>query len=197
MDSMGKGRGVLNHKENRRTQMTRQLLRDSLVELLEQQELHKISVRALCQRAEVNRSTFYRYYDSPFELLREIEDVFLQQVQRQLAQGKSDRQKEPVAEILSFCARNQRVCRVLLNSNVSPDFPIQLLHLPAVVNWMNETLTVGSEQLRAYIQEGTVYGAYQIAKRWINRGCLESPEEIAQIVYYMFPGSRLPGGAGP
>lgn len=167
--------------------MTKQLLRDSLVELLESQELHKISVRTLCQRAEINRSTFYRYYTSPFDLLKEIENAFLQQVQRQLVQEKNGLQKEPVAEILSFCSKNQQVCKVLLNSNVSPDFPVQLLHLPAVVNRLNDTLSADNDQVQAYIQEGAVYGAYQIVKRWINRGCPESPEEMAKIVYCIFP----------
>lgn len=180
----------MNHKDNRRTQMTKQLLRESLMELLETQELHKISVRALCQRAEINRSTFYRYYDSPLGLLREIEDAVLQQVQRQLAQGKGGGQKEPVTEILSFCAKNQQLCRVLLNSNVSPDFLMKLLRLPAVVEWMNGAFFVENDALRAYIQEGTVYGAFQIAKRWINRGCPEPPEKIAEIVYYLFSGSK-------
>ena len=59
--------------DNRRVIMTKRLMKDALLELLEQMELSSISVTAVCETANVNRSTFYNYYSSPSDLLREIE----------------------------------------------------------------------------------------------------------------------------
>ena len=53
---------------NRRTRMTKQLLKQSLLELLEQKKINAITVKEICERADVNRSTFYAYYSSPYDL---------------------------------------------------------------------------------------------------------------------------------
>ena len=59
-------------RENRRVRMTKRLMKDALMELLEQRELVDISVTAICEVADVNRSTFYKYYGNPVNLLREL-----------------------------------------------------------------------------------------------------------------------------
>ena len=59
--------------ESRRTRYTRLAMQDALVELLQDQPLghHR---QALCERADVNRSTFYAHYTSIEDLLHDIED---------------------------------------------------------------------------------------------------------------------------
>ena len=46
--------------ESRRTRYTRRAMQDALIELLRNQPLGSITVKALCERADVNRSTFTR-----------------------------------------------------------------------------------------------------------------------------------------
>ena len=60
--------------ESRRTRYTRRAMQDALIELLRNQPLGSITVKALCERADVNRSTFYAHYASIEELLHDIED---------------------------------------------------------------------------------------------------------------------------
>ncbi len=56
-------------KEDRRIAMTKRLLKAALIELLKEQDIYHISIRELCERADVNRTTFYKYYGSQFDLL--------------------------------------------------------------------------------------------------------------------------------
>ena len=51
-------------EENRRVRMTKRLLQDALLELLEEKSLEKITVTQVCSKADVNRSTFYAYYQT-------------------------------------------------------------------------------------------------------------------------------------
>ena len=60
--------------------MTKRLMKNALLELLEKQELANISVTAICETADVHRSTFYKYYTDPSALLKEIEQDFLDQI---------------------------------------------------------------------------------------------------------------------
>ncbi|MDO5139237.1 MAG: TetR family transcriptional regulator, partial [Oscillospiraceae bacterium] len=59
--------------ENRRVRMTKRLMKDALLELLAEKDLANISVTAVCEAADVHRSTFYNYYTDPADLLRDIE----------------------------------------------------------------------------------------------------------------------------
>lgn len=60
-------------KEDRRIAMTKRLLKAALIELLKEQDIYHISIRELCERADVNRTTFYKYYGSQFDLLTDME----------------------------------------------------------------------------------------------------------------------------
>ena len=52
----------MRQKLDRRVEMTKRLLKKSLIELLKNESIEKISIRNLCQNADVNRSTFYKHY---------------------------------------------------------------------------------------------------------------------------------------
>ncbi|MGN1382319.1 MAG: TetR/AcrR family transcriptional regulator [Eubacterium sp.] len=64
-------------QENQRVRLTKTLLKNSLTELAETTPLEKISVKSLCSRAGINRSTFYTHYGSPYDVLHDMEDDFV------------------------------------------------------------------------------------------------------------------------
>ena len=49
--------------ENQRIKLTKRLLKESLLKLLTEKNIKKISVSELCQTAGINRSTFYNHYN--------------------------------------------------------------------------------------------------------------------------------------
>lgn len=68
----------MNTKNNQRTGLSKLLFKNALMDLLKEKgSVAKISVRELCERAELNRSTFYAHYDEPNDLLMEIETELL------------------------------------------------------------------------------------------------------------------------
>ena len=60
--------------------MTKRLLKDALLELMEHQDLVSITVTAVCEKADIHRSTFYKYYTDTVSLLTEIEQDFLDRI---------------------------------------------------------------------------------------------------------------------
>ena len=81
---------IKDNKESRRVQMTKKLLRESVIELMEQKPLNKISIKDICDNADVNRTTFYKYYGDQFELVKEAEDEVLEKLGEFLGNLKSD-----------------------------------------------------------------------------------------------------------
>ena len=75
----------MNTKNNQRTRLSKLLFKNALMDLLKEKgSVAKISVRELCDRAELNRSTFYAHYNEPNDLLTEIENEILQSTEEHL-----------------------------------------------------------------------------------------------------------------
>jgi len=62
---------------NQRVTVTKRMVKEGLTRLLEKKPLDKINITELCQEAGVNRTTFYRYYELPRDVLTEMQDEFL------------------------------------------------------------------------------------------------------------------------
>ena len=60
---------------------TEKQIETSLLQLMKEQTFETISIRQLIDLAEVNRSTFYRYYLDKYDLLEKIEDRLLDDLQ--------------------------------------------------------------------------------------------------------------------
>lgn len=60
-------------KNDRRVRYTKQVIKESLFELLKTTPFEQITVKALCQKAEINRATFYTHYETLSALMEEIE----------------------------------------------------------------------------------------------------------------------------
>lgn len=58
--------------ENQRIRLTKRLIGDSLIRLMSQKDIRQINVSELCRHAGINRATFYRYYNTPEDVLSEI-----------------------------------------------------------------------------------------------------------------------------
>ena len=75
-------KGVIMSKatEDRRTQYSKKMIRESLYVLMKEKPLNKISVTEICKKADVNRSTFYSYYTDIYDLHQKIlKEFFLLQ----------------------------------------------------------------------------------------------------------------------
>lgn len=59
-------------KQDRRTRYTRQTIKDTFLELLNQKSFTKITVTEICKNAEINRGTFYLHYYDIHDVLSDI-----------------------------------------------------------------------------------------------------------------------------
>ncbi len=64
------------HREDLRIVRTRSLLSNTLLDMMEEESIEKISVIDLCNRAMVNRATFYAHFEDKYHLLNyALEDL--------------------------------------------------------------------------------------------------------------------------
>lgn len=167
----------MNKKDNRRVVMTKRIIKDVFIEMLEKKSIQKIYVRELCIKADINRSTFYKYYESQYDLLAEIENDLLIEIEEKC---KDTDNTKGLNNILQYISRNKKTYKVIFNANIDSMFPKKLLNLPIITEIMNNKLVNKNENKykKIYILEG----GYHVILKWLNNDCRESPEEITRLV---------------
>ena len=172
------------HYENRRVQMTRRLLKEALLELLEHTELARISVTALCQRADVHRSTFYQYYTDPSALLQEIETDFLGLIPRPPEVLDPKNQKKLLSTTAAFfdAVRDRRKSlRILFSKAAGDDFAARLVAFlcDGYIPFVQGDDATSDRFKRLYIANGTV----GMLREWIIMDCPINSQQLAGMMY--------------
>ena len=100
---------------------TKQKLTDALVELCEEKHYYDITVWDICNKAQLYRSTFYRYFETKDDMLREIEHKYVKQTQaltRNLGDFRADASEEEMQLFLreltadmEYHQENAKLCR--------------------------------------------------------------------------------------
>ena len=63
----------MNTKNNQRYKATETLLMGTLMELIEQKEISRITVRDICDASQINRSTFYAHFENIADMLKKMD----------------------------------------------------------------------------------------------------------------------------
>ncbi|NMM94883.1 TetR/AcrR family transcriptional regulator [Bifidobacterium oedipodis] len=178
--------------ESRRTRTTRRLLQDALVELLAERPLNKISIKELCIRADVNRSTFYAHYTSLDDLLRDIEDNTISWVSgaldQLLAQPDTAGIEHVIASICQYIADNRSHLQVLMSPKADLGFQQQLLGLiysrRSVAEQLQSQSTTDPAEAEMRVRFA-VSGSIGLLQYWLATD-LEAPAEtIARTICTM------------
>lgn len=59
-----------------RKRCTQKLVKETMIELLEEKPLHKIKVKELCEKAGINRATFYHNFEDIYDVYEILENEF-------------------------------------------------------------------------------------------------------------------------
>lgn len=173
--------------ENQRVRLSKQLLKDSLIRLLHEKNIHTISVREICENAQINRTTFYKYYGSQYDLLESIENELLANIDGYLGPSNDDNYHNRLRMVLAYVMDNIELCQLLFNNNVDPEFPGRLISLPRIQEMLSQQLTGRhSEDEVKYISCFIVNGGFGIMRQWINAENPEPPNSIASLIDSIF-----------
>lgn len=74
-------------KQDRRVKYTKMVLRESLIACMKEKPIDKITVKEICEGADINRSTFYVHYASPQDLLDSIKEEMYDEVKASKAES--------------------------------------------------------------------------------------------------------------
>lgn len=167
--------------ENQRVRLSKRLIKESLTGLLKEADVHKISIRTLCEQAGINRSTFYKYYGSQYDVLEEMENDLISSICGTLREGDSD--GESLTKICLYLENNLDTVQVLIGSNVDLDFPRKLFNLPQIKEMLATRLPGQLDrESQEYFYQFVVNGCYCMIRQWLANETRMPPREIADLM---------------
>ena len=161
---------------DRRTERTKAKILEALLELSKEKSINEISIRELTERAKIHRNTFYIHYTDVYgTVAAEVTEQFTPQ---QLRENASD-----VLEIIfSYLKERREYCMLMLENRTRISVGQKVLesvfekYLTAFEDSCDRQAFAFQVQFR-YCTSGVI----GIVLYWIERGCMESPKEMAEL----------------
>ena len=175
-------------KENRRVKLTKALLNGSFLRLLEEKPLARITVKEICDGADVNRSTYYVYYADPYDHLHKLEDELIREqsvyVDAILQNGGQDDQSFSgvVNRLLHYYQERKHLFQVLLgkHGDIHLDYDILAFFAERILASGKNRRKLPQEQLQDYTYAAS--GSFGLIIYWIMTDCREEPQRLADRI---------------
>ncbi|KMT21930.1 TetR/AcrR family transcriptional regulator [Clostridium cylindrosporum] len=168
-------------KEDRRVRYTKMVLEQSLLDIMKEKPINKITVTDICKLADINRNTFYTHYSSPQELLIHIENKFFDKIQSSI-----NSEVNCIQDICQRIVENSELCKILFSEYGDKEFLKKLINIAydkTLTQWkevLGEGNYNGDELELLYIY--SINGSVAILQNWIQGGMVKSPKEIASFI---------------
>ena len=169
-----------------RTRVTRMLIRRAFTELLRQKPIQSISIKELCEKAGINRGTFYSHYVDIHDLLQQMEDEMLDDFEKSLEPLLTDRNLHPVeisTEIFQCLKDNSDLCTVTLGEYGDKKFAFKLLNIgkekcmQAYARYFKGATPKEIEYFYYFASAGCI----GLLQKWLDDGMTSSADEIARM----------------
>ena len=171
--------------ENQRVRITKMLLKDALTKLLYEKKIEKITVSELCEKAGINRSTFYKHYGSQFDVYEEMEQDFFDAALDMLTLNEENGQTG-IGRFLEFLKEEQEKIYAIIVIRPDPDFIQKVFNMPALRYFtkMNNDPDYNDRQ-NEYMRIYEYNGGYAVIREWVASGCKEDPSEIEELLLHI------------
>jgi AcrR family transcriptional regulator len=175
-------------KQDRKSRYTRMVLRDSLIELMKEKPITKITIKEICENADINRTTFYAHYKDQYDLLQKIEEETIAWFEDMLNKYDYKRSNNEIAEmielILTHVADNSNSIQVLLSENGNLYFQKKIFS-----HFINKELVVkhfagkiNDEKSFEYYMIFIMNGIFGLIQHWLKNKMAISVSEMSKIL---------------
>lgn len=173
------------------------LMDEALIALLEVKDLEYITIKEICQKAGVNRSTFYLHYETLSDLANEAMEVVNKRFQSYFEQKAEDLidhiddmqlkdlvfiNKEYLQPYLQFIRDNKKIYRAAFRNPDGMQVHIQYKDFKKyILEPILKRFNVPDEIQKYYIAY-YIEGIIAIVKEWIADDCRDSIESIIDVI---------------
>lgn len=159
------------------------VIRESFIQLYAKKPISQITVKEICERSGINRSTFYRNYIDVYDVKEQIENEFLLLFHEFMQGKRTENAEESIRKILQLMKENQKryialhkiPSEKMLTLSMDESFKDGKQYYQQQAPHMTET------ELRWY--HGYICGGCAtVMLEWVKNGMKEPPEELARFL---------------
>jgi AcrR family transcriptional regulator len=111
---------------NLRVRRTQKLLRDALIELIEERGFDALTVGEITERAMVSRAAFYRNYQDKYDLVEQVFAEAMQALLNAVSEPETAHSPQIWVRFFEHIAEYDRLYRALLGRKGSPWFVLKM-----------------------------------------------------------------------
>lgn len=173
----------MNVKNNKRRKESRMKIGAAFMELLQTKDIAHVTVSDICKKAEVNRSTFYSNYLDVYDLADKMREHLEEDLRLLFADSSILGDMPSSIRFFTHIRDNQIYYRTYFKLGYDNKFQlVQYDKKQAELDFENKNIKYHVEFFRN--------GLNSIIKMWLEGGCEESPEEMADILRTEYQGRR-------
>ena len=163
----------------------------AFLSLLEKKDFSYITVKEICEKAKVNRSTFYLHYSDIYQMLESIENELMDEIAQvieeyplNLVQNGSS---YPLIEhIFTILDNNKDICIALMGSNGDMGFVSRMEKMIAetVLRQLSGKFAADNRDVE-YVYAFCLNGCVGMIKAWLSSENQESTKHMAELTHRM------------
>ena len=165
-----------NKPDGRRVRMTKMLLKNALIDIMKNKSIHMVSIKEICEEADVNRSTFYRHYNTQYDLYDEI----IEDIARDIGSiYKNDYTTvDFLTKVLEYMENRRETILVILSDNGKVSLGEAFVLFTGRFIDHNNT-----SELVTYVLEFMAAGLTSIVWSWLNKENRRPASDVARMLH--------------
>lgn len=172
----------MNTKNNKRRKESVEKIEKAFMELIQTQELKEISVSDICKITGLNRSTFYANFTDIYDLADKLCDKLEKDFATLFTEtDTSIRESDGAVRMFTHMKENQLFYKTYFKLDY------QEKHKIFTYDTQRAEKDFDNNHIKYHI-EFFRNGINAIIKMWLRGGCVESPEEMANIIKEEYKG---------
>ncbi len=177
----------MNTKNNKRAQGTDEAIIRAAFEsmLLGGKQISKITVREICQRADINRSTFYAHYTDVYDLFEKVEQQMAEMYSERMMDNVSEGFSGMLRSVFEFILEYKEFYQIYFSEINRVSHLMEVMMGPfsgRVSEITSRDMGFGVEGEASYHFRFFTAGMSAVIAYWLERNCIESPAELVDVV---------------
>ncbi|MFT9373525.1 MAG: TetR/AcrR family transcriptional regulator [Liquorilactobacillus hordei] len=179
-------RGGMNMKKDLRYQKTKIAILRAIEVLLQNKDFEKISIKDICETAQVSRSAFYLHYTDKYDLAKQCQLELIETGNRFIKERVITKRDKLMLTMLNLLLGEGKVLALLISSHGSSEIQesiraVMRQNMQKNILPLTNLKFANSTEERYFLSffSNAIFGVIQ---EWINSGQKESPEEIVALV---------------
>lgn len=164
-------------KGNRRVLYTQKVIRESLLELLKEKDIYKVTVTDICKKADINRGTFYSHYKDAHDLLTSMENEFFDTAYNFV----KDYSDDALLKVLYLIKDNKDLCKIIFCLQMDSRILSRIFFIANKID-VESMLKEEDKIYIDYLIKYSVGGVIAIIQDWLEGDLKEEPEFILDII---------------